>query len=154
MLKAQEGRARGARAAVVLLRGVPVAVMSALAGTAGAAVPTGAFLNPNDDGPGAVVSDQPDGTDGTYHFVVRATDPDGGTITGVVLQIEDGDADNAFETIGAATRVGTTDTWELAGDVSAHTPVSDVGQRRRDRAGGCHRFRRRGVEHRHRRHLP
>jgi hypothetical protein len=97
----QVGRApRRARAAVIVVFGALLGVVPLLTGTAGAAAPTGSFLTPNNDGPGPVISDQLDGTDGLYHFVVRVNDADGGTITSVVLQIDDGDADAAFETIG------------------------------------------------------
>ena len=106
--------------------GLVLVSLPILTSTAQAAAPTASFLNPNNDGPGPNVSDQLDGTDGLFHFVVRASDPDGGTITSVVIQIEDGDADALFEPVGTATRVGTTDTWEFKWDTSAHLPATDV----------------------------
>ncbi|HWC32639.1 MAG TPA: Ig-like domain-containing protein [Actinomycetota bacterium] len=103
-------------------------------GPAAAAPPAGQFLNPDEDGPGNVISDKPDGTDGRYHFVLRLRDPEGlDDIQSVEIQIEDGDANTTFETIGVANRVQTTDnppagtdTWELRWDLSAHAPASDV----------------------------
>jgi hypothetical protein len=99
-----------------------------MAGTAVAAAPTGGFLVPDDGatGPGATLSDSPDGTDGTAHIVVRTTDPDGSAISSVVIQTEDGDSDAAFETIGSATRVGSTDTWSFNWDMSSYTPATDI----------------------------
>src|SRR6266540_2178217 len=67
-------------------------------GPAGATPPQGAFLNPDDDGPGNMISDKQD-ADGTFHFVLRASDPDGGqSVSSVQIQIEDGDLDATFET--------------------------------------------------------
>lgn len=101
-------------------------LMPFVAGSAGAAPPVGSFLNPNDDGPGNIVSDKLD-ADGTYHVVVRASDPDaGGGIQSVVIQIEDGDADSDFEIVGPAIRVGTSDTYEFALDLSTVVPATDV----------------------------
>ncbi|HEX8099241.1 MAG TPA: hypothetical protein VF660_03455 [Actinomycetota bacterium] len=100
-------------------------------GVAQAAAPQGRFLNPDapdtqGEGPGNIISDKPDGTDSFYHFVLRLKDTEGlGDITGVEIQIEDGDADVNFETIGSATRVGTTDTWELFWDLNSQ-PATDV----------------------------
>lgn len=93
-----------------------------------AAPPTGGFLNPDVTaaaGPFNVISDKADGTDGTYHFVVR-TNSTTSTISSVVIQIEDGDADATFETIGSATQVGSGDTWQFAWDIGAYTPAADV----------------------------
>lgn len=117
------------RSAALVAALVGVAFFGQLSGIAQAVPPVGNFLNPDvDDGPGNEISDLNDGTDGLYHFVLRAADPsaDGHTIASVQIQIEDGDADAAFENIGAATQVGATNIWELKWDQSAHTPAADV----------------------------
>lgn len=99
-----------------------------MSGRALAAPPTGGFLSPDDGatGPGATLSDVADGTNGTAHIVARVSDPDASAISSVTIQTEDGDSDAAFETIGSATRVGSTDTWELFWDMSAYTPATDI----------------------------
>lgn len=113
------------------LLAVPVVVATVLSvgpgltGIAQAVPPTGSFLNPSASGPGNVISDKLDGTNGTYRFLVRVGD-NGSGVSSVQIQTEDCDADTNFETIGTATRVGTTDTYEYQWDISAYTPSTDV----------------------------
>lgn len=105
-----------------------MAFFGQLSGIAQAVPPTAEFMNPDETvpGPSAIISDEADGTDGAYHFVVRAQDPDnvspgsGNGITSVQIQI-DTDGNGSFETIPDpnATRVGTTDAWELKWDIPA-----------------------------------
>jgi len=106
-----------------------MAVAPNLTGVANAVPPTGSFLNPASSaisGPGNVLSDKPDGTDSTYRIAVRANDPDvGGSIASVQIQIK-GCNETTFQSIGNATRVGSTDTWVLNWDESTFTPQADI----------------------------
>jgi hypothetical protein len=122
---------KGTSRATLRLLAVPVVVATALSvgpgltGISQAVPPTGSFLNPSATGPGNVISDKLDGTNGTYRFLVRAGD-NGSGVSSVQIQTEDCDADTNFETIGTATRVGSTDTYEYQWDISAYTPATDV----------------------------
>src|SRR5205807_5411443 len=83
---------------------------------ASATPPTGALLNPStsdSNGPGTFISNQNDGTDKLFHFAVRAVSTtSGASVTSVRIQIKPPNVLN-FQTIGNATQVGSTDTWEL-----------------------------------------
>jgi hypothetical protein len=80
-----------------------------------ASAPDGALLSPSNadaNGPGTFLSDKDDGTDTLYHFNVRAIGTGGAGVAFVRVQIKPFHA-VTFVTVGNATQVGTTDTWEL-----------------------------------------
>lgn len=131
-------RPRRLRRPALAVAGMAMLIAGLTPSVASAAPPTGRFLNPDPpdlegQGPGNVVSDKPDGTNDRYHFTLRIADPDNPCdITSVEIQIEDGDADTAFETIGTASSLGSAtslacrDVWEFVWDQSDHTPATDV----------------------------
>jgi hemolysin type calcium-binding protein len=99
-----------------------------LGGVSSASAVTITAVNPENGGPGSVVSDKDSSTDGVYHFVARISDADidvpGHIPSGnVQVRIDDSDADTDPDRVLLMTRVGTTDTWETFWDAGADYPT-------------------------------
>ena len=95
--------------------------------------PTGVLVNPSSGGPGTIISDQKNGTDSLYRFLVRAAaTTSGATIKSVRIEIQPHNAGAGnFVTLGNATQVGSTDAWSLLWNETASgipTGSTDTGQ--------------------------
>jgi len=98
--------------------------------SAAAAALTGTLLGPgaaDSAGPGTYVSDKSDGTASAYHFVVETASGGRVSIAGVDVQVEAAGSPT-WTTVGAATQIGATDTWQLNWAQSESGPTNGDGE--------------------------